>query len=301
MGSAISKGDLFDAKLVKELFNAVKGHSTLAKLSAQEPVPFNGTKEFVFSMDKDVDIVAEAGAKSNGGASVTPVTIIPIKIEYGARVSDEFLYASEEEAINMLTAWTDGFAKKAARGLDIMAMHGLNPRTKAASLIIGENSFDTNEDIAVIEYDSTDIEGNMEDAVAALGDDYDVTGWAFAKDFAAELGKLKVSGIPQYPEFRLGGKPDSFNGVAADVNGTVSVVATGETTADKLIVGDFVNAFKWGVAKNIPLEVIEYGNPDNDSVAGDLKGHNQVYLRSEMYIGWAIMDASAFAVVQVGE
>jgi len=38
-------------------------------------------------------------------------------------------------------------------------------------------------------------------------------------------------------------------------------------------------------AKEIPLEVIEYGNPDNDAEAGDLKGHNQVYLRCELYLG----------------
>ena len=34
-----------------------------------------------------------------------------------------------------------------------------------------------------------------------------------------------------------------------------------------------------------------------DAVAGDLKGHNQVYLRAEAYIGWGIMDGKAFAKV----
>ena len=40
--------------------------------------------------------MAENGAKTKGGLTVDPITIVPIKIEYGARISDEFLYASED-------------------------------------------------------------------------------------------------------------------------------------------------------------------------------------------------------------
>lgn len=115
--ATLSRGDLFSASLQKDLFNKVKGHSSLAKLSGQEPIPFNGTKVFTFSLDKEVDIVAENGAKGVGGVTVAPVSIAPIKIEYGARVSDEFMSASDEEAINILQAWADGFAKKVARGV----------------------------------------------------------------------------------------------------------------------------------------------------------------------------------------
>ena len=61
--------------------------------------------------------------------------INPIKFEYGARVSDEFLYATEEEQIDILTAFNDGFAKKVARGFDLAAMHGINPRSGTASTL----------------------------------------------------------------------------------------------------------------------------------------------------------------------
>lgn len=60
---ATTKGSLFDPSLVKDLISKVKGKSSLAKLSAQTPIPFNGLKEFVFSMDNEVDIVAEGGKK----------------------------------------------------------------------------------------------------------------------------------------------------------------------------------------------------------------------------------------------
>ncbi|MBP3891473.1 MAG: hypothetical protein J6D29_04800 [Solobacterium sp.] len=65
------------------------------------------------------------------------------------------------------------------------------------------------------------------------------------------------------------------------------------------IIGDFANAFKWGFAKQLPLEVIEYGDPDN--TGRDLKGHNEVYLRTEAYLGHAILVPAAFAAVVTGE
>ena len=45
------------------------------------------------------------------------------------------------------------------------------------------------------------------------------------------------------------------------------------------------------------LLIIEYGDPDNSGK--DLKGYNQVYLRSEIYLGWGILDADSFARVVV--
>ena len=63
---ATGRENLFDAVLVKDLMNKVKGKSSLAVLSGQTPIPFNGLKEFIFSMDNEIDIVAENGKKSEG-------------------------------------------------------------------------------------------------------------------------------------------------------------------------------------------------------------------------------------------
>lgn len=82
-----TKGTMFDPKLVNDLVTKVKGHSSIALLSKQTPVSFTGNKEFTFSLDSDIDIVAENGKKSHGGLTITPVVIAPIKFEYGARVS----------------------------------------------------------------------------------------------------------------------------------------------------------------------------------------------------------------------
>ena len=290
--ATLSKSTLFDPTLVADLINKVKGHSTLAKLCGQSAIPFNGIKEFTFTLDKEMDIVAENGAKSHGGATVAPLTIVPIKFEYGARVSDEFVNAAEEERINYLKAFNDGFAKKMGRALDIAAFQGLNPRTGEASNVVGNNCFDkavTN----TVAFDGTKADENIEDAIALLAEDTDVNGLAVNPAMRSALAAIKLqSGLKKFPELEWGGKPSMLGGIAFDANGTVSYNG-GDIRA---IVGDFQNAFKWGIAKEIPLEVIPYGDPDNSGE--DLKGHNQVYLRTEVYMGWGILDKDAFSMVE---
>ena len=288
--AVLSKGTLFDPELVTDLINKVKGKSSLAVLSKQVPVSFNGNKIFTFTLDKDVDVVAENGKKSEGGVSVEPVKIIPIKIEYGARISDEFLFAADEEKINVLKAFNEGFAKKVARGLDLMAMHGVNPRTKLASTVIGTNHFDNLVSQKVV-YTKAQVEENIESAIALVhGSNGDVSGIAMSTEMSSQLAKIKVNGVKQYPELAWGANPGTINGLPVDINTTVS---EGIDNKEKAIVGDFANMFKWGYTKEIPLEVIEFGDPDNSGK--DLKGYNQVYLRAEAYIGWGILDEKAFA------
>lgn len=293
MADVLAKGKLFNAELVTDLISKVKGKSSLAKLSRQQAIPFNGTEQFVFSMDSDIDIVAENGKKSQGGISLEPVKMVPIKVEYGARVSDEFKYASEEVKIDMLKAFNEGFAKRLARGLDLMAMHGINPRTKSESEIIGSNCFDKKV-TQTVSYTEADPDTNIEAAVGMVqGADGEVNGLAMAPAFATSLAKLKVNGVKQFPELAWGASPASLNGLNADVNSTVA-----NGGADRAIIGDFIAGFKWGYAKQIPLEIIQYGDPDN--TGKDLKGYNQIYIRCEAYLGWGILVPDSFAIVKEG-
>lgn len=289
--AVLSKGSLFAPELVTDLVSKVKGKSSLAVLTPQEPIPFNGQKEFTFTMDSEIDVVAENGQKSHGGISIAPRTILPIKVEYGARVSDEFMYAADEEKINFLKAFNDGFAKKVARGLDLMAMHGINPRTGLASAVIGTNHFDA----AVtqkVEYVAASIDDNIEAAIALVqGAGGEVNGLALAPVASAALAALKVNGQRVYPELAWGANPGNLNGVKIDINKTVSDADT--IAKDRAIVGDFANAFRWGYAKDVPMEIIEYGDPDGSG--NDLKNYNQVYLRAELFLGWAVLEPTSFA------
>lgn len=101
-----------------------------------------------------------------------------------------------------------------------------------------------------------------------------------------------TTGDPLYPEFRFGGKPSTLGSQALDTNNTVSF---GSETKDQAIVGDFANMFKWGYSKDIPLKIIEFGDPDNSG--RDLQGYNQVYIRAEVFMGWGILDANSFTRV----
>ena len=298
MGSIISKGNLFPPALTNQLIDTVRGKSSLARLSQSQPLPFNGETEFTFSLDSEVDLVAENGAKSNGGGTVATVTMQPVKVEYGMRVSDEFKYAAEEVQLQYLQTFAEGFAKKVARGLDIMAFHGVNPRTGSTASSLNDKNFDDLITNTVV-YDSSAPQDNIATAVGLVeAAEHEVTGLAMAPAFKSALASLKTadnSNAPLFPQLGWGANVNEINGLPVDANSTVSF----SSNADRAIVGNFADFFKWGIARQIPVEVIEYGNPDN-AEAGDLKGHNQIYLRGEAYIGWGILVPDAFAIVKAG-
>lgn len=293
LSTVTATGNLFPEVLVTDLISKVKGRSSLAVLSQQTPIPFNGSKEFVFSMDSEIDIVAENGKKTPGGLKLEPYIVRPIKVEYGARVSDEFLYASEEARVSILQAFNDGFAKKLAKGLDWMAMHGINPRTGTASEVIGTNHFDSKV-TQTAQFNAADPEAAIEAAVSLVqAADGEVNGLIMSTVVSSALAKLKVNGVKQFPSLAWGSNPGELNGLRAEVNNTV---AKGDV--DTAILGDFSNGFKWGYAKEVVFDMIKYGDPDN--TGKDLRGYNQVYLRAESFLGWSILLPEHFARITKG-
>lgn len=296
MATITKANAMFPEKLVSETFDKVKGHSSLAKLCGASPMPFAGIEEFIFTMDGEASIVGEGGNKPAGDADFTPKKIRPIKFIYQHRITDEFVNLSEEAQLPYLRAFSDGFAKKMARALDIAAIHGVNPYDGAESDTVGNNCF-AKAVTASITYDASAPDDNIDSAVSPIQDaDGIVTGIAMSTTFGAALGAMKTadSHVTIYPEFRFGANPAAFGGMASDVNNTI---AFGNSVI-RAIVGDFANAFKWGFAKNIPLEIIQFGDPDGQ---GDLKRTNQIVLRSEAYIGWGILDPASFALIKAGE
>lgn len=283
-------------ELVTEIFTKTKGHSAIANLCAQTPIPFSGIDVMTFAMDGEVSIVGEGGQKPAGEATHGQVTIKPLKVIYQHRVSDEFLKVTNEKQLPYLQAFADGFSAKIARAIDIMAFHGVNPATKEVSDNIGNNCFDKAISNKVT-FDAAKPDDNIDNAITPIQEaDRQVTGIAMAPKFANALGKMKTGAkenVNLYPEFRFGQTPTAFGQMPVDVNSTVSF----DTSSDRAIIGDFQNAFKWGYSEQIPMEVIQYGDPDGQ---GDLKRTNQVVLRAEAYIGWGILDTESFAIVEAG-
>lgn len=298
MTNPLNRGDLFSPDVVADLINKVKGKSSLAVLSNQSPIEFNGSEFFTFNFDKEIDVVGESQAKSPGGISVDKIVVRPYKVEYGARVSDEFLYASQAKRIDILKEFNKGYAKKLAKGFDLMAIHGINPRTGEASKIIGDNNFNDKVD-QVVAYTEANPQLNIEDAIALIdGADAETDGIALAPEVTTALSRVTLNGDPngvrRYPEFEFGRVPENLGGLRLEKNKTVSAYNN-----LKALAGDFEGSFKWGITKQIPLRVIEFGDPDN--TGRDLAGYNEVLLRSETFIGWGILDPTAFAKIVGGQ
>lgn len=291
MANILTRGEKLPTQIVEEMFNMVRGESALAKLSPNRPMPFNGITEMTFNMDHEASIVGETAAKVNGGGTFDPVVIRPVKFEYGMRVSDEFMYGTEEYRLNTLRTFAEAASRKFARGLDIAAMHGFNPYSGTASSVVGTNSLDGKVTNYVV-YSASTPDANVDAAIAQIDAVGAVAnGLAIDPTMRSAIAGLTSNNGRKYPEFAWGGAPDTLGKMTLAVNSTVAVGNVAHA-----YVGDF-SGFRWGYAKEIPLEVIEFGNPDNDANAGDLKGHNEVYLRSEVYIGWGILAPSFFSKI----
>lgn len=294
--NAMKAGTLFKPELVTELISKVQGKSVLAKLSAQTPIPFNGVEQFIFNLEGNAQIVGEGEQKLGNKAKLTSKVIKPLKFVYQARITDEFQYASEEKRMNFLSAYMDGFAKKIAEAFDLAALHGLEPKTMTDATFRATNSFDGVINGSIVTYDETKIDENLESAVQQVtARGCEVNGIALSPAAGQALAKVKVNGVVQYPEFRFGQNPDSFYGMKSDINKNLTVTG-GTAETDHAIVGDFQNRFKWGYSENIPMEIIEYGDPDG--AGRDLKAYNEICLRAEAFIGWGILDEDAFARVK---
>ena len=294
--NALKSGTLFKPELVKELFSKVQGKSVLAKLANQTPIPFNGTEQFVFNLEGNAQIVGEGSLKGAGKAVFESKVIKPLKFVYQARITDEFMKASEEKQIEYMSGFAEGFAKKIAEAFDIAALHGLEPKTLTAASFKPTNSFDGLITDNLVTYEEGKIDDNIDTAVQlVVTKGGEVTGVALSPVAGQALAKVKVNGVAQYPEFRFGQNPDSFYGMKSDVNKNLTI-ASENAEKNHVIVGDFENRFKWGYAENMPLEIIQYGDPDG--TGRDLKAYNEICLRAEAYIGWGILDTAAFARVK---
>lgn len=294
--TAMKQGTLFSPELVTEIMSKVQGRSTLAKLSNQQPIPFNGTEQFIFNLEGNAQIVGEGGLKGAGKAVITSKVIKPLKFVYQARITDEFKYASDEKKLNFLKHYADGFAKKIAEAFDIAAIHGLEPKSLEDASFKSTNSFDGLVTGNVVPFNAASIDENIDSAVQAIvATDNEVTGIAMSPVAGQAMSKIKVKDVVQYPEFRFGQRPNNFFNMDLDINKTLTIKG-GTAKKNHAIVGDFQNRFKWGYAENIPMEIIEYGDPDG--TGRDLKAYNEILLRTEAFIGWGILDEKAFARVE---
>lgn len=270
----------------------------LSKLAPQDPeIKVGSTDHFTFTATPKAELVGEGANKASADGTPSKVTVKTYKVQITYRFSDELMYADEDYQAGVVEGLVGNIATALSRALDLLAIHGINPATGVVSASVANYFTKAGNGVSIVT-DTADAAADIESAAEDLQTaGYVATGIAFDPAFAGSLARTKDQDQrPLYPELGLGFNFDVFQGLAAASSDTVSgrQELAAEDVTVKAIMGDF-NAFKWGVAREVPLETIEYGDPDG---AGDLKRTNEIAIRAESVLGFAIFDGAAFSVIK---
>lgn len=268
----------------------------LAKLAVEAPdIKVGKTDHFVFTGTPKAELVGEGANKSSADDKPTKATVNTYKVQVTYRFSDEVQYEDEDYQTQLIDGLVKNISIALSRALDLVAIHGINPKTgEVSSSVVNYFAKAGNKVARVVatEKPNEDIEA----AAAKLQEaGYTATGVGFDPAFAGELARVtNANGVKLYPELGLGFNVDNFQGLMAASSDTVSGRQEITKPRVKGIMGDF-RAFKWGVARYVGLKLIEAGDPDG---AGDLNRTNEVAIRAESIFGYAIFDEKAFSLVE---
>lgn len=282
-----------------EMITTTKTLSTVAKLSNQEPMRFGEIDFISFTDTVRAEFVEESGDKASTTAGWSKVTAVPHKAQVTIRTSNEFLWGSEDYQIGVISQLAQAGATALSRALDLGLYHRINPHTGNTVNTWTNYLTATTKTVTSGEADA---DADIHQAAGlVIADNFQVTGLALDPKESWKLGQLqnlsagKPNGQPRYPQIGLGGDITSFLGLPTAVGSTVSGLP--EASADtkvRAIVGDFADGIRWGVQRELPLELIPYGDPDGQ---GDLKRKNQVALRLELVYAWYVL-TDRFAIVK---
>lgn len=270
----------------------------IGRLAPDDPeIKVGATDFFTFTSTPKAELVGEGANKSSEDGTPSKVTSKTYKVQLTYRFSDEVRYADEEYRIRLMEALSGRIATGISRAVDLVAIHGINPKTGSSAVSVTDYITKAGNGTTVNSNSSALIEDLEKSAAALQGNGYAATGIALDPVYAGVLARARKSNGDQYfPELGLGFNIDRLAGLQAAVSNTVSGTAEGVASNTGLgaIMGDW-NAFKWGIGANIPLHLIEYGDPDG---AGDLQRTNEIAIRAEVIFGFAILDDKAFALIK---
>lgn len=275
--------------------------SVVSRLSGADPMRFGNVDYLVFNDVPKAEFVEENGEKSSTSGSFTSVTAVPHKAQVTMRFSEEVKWADEDYQLGVLQTLADSGSTALARALDFGVIHAINPLT--GSKVAGWSNYIGASNNAVTADAKTDADDQFRNAVGLLINQdkpVTVTGAAFDSSFAWDLASLKVkdgSGATsqlRYPQLGFGTDITSFMGLPAAQSNTVSGRPEAKDTQLRAIVGDWTNGLRWGVQRNIPVTLLDSGDPDGQ---GDLARKNQIALRLEIVYGWYVF-TDRFALVK---
>ena len=272
----------------------IKNGSAVATLSTPIPMTFGEGESWTFDIG-EAEYVPEGGNK--GASTVTPTSkpMKPFKFHKTLRFSEEVLWADEDRQLEVVDQILELVQPALSRALDFGVFHEINPTGGAVVAAMNGGLTDTTN---LVEYAAADKPYVSLDAADALvlADGFMPRDIALAPTYASKFSGLRGTNSEQklYPDFRLGTEVSDLDGHRASVSNTVS--GAGVIAVDTKVlafVGNF-DAIRWGIQKQIGLELIKYGDPDG---GGDLKRKNEVAFRAEVVYGWGVADLNAFAKI----
>lgn len=283
-----------------KIIEKAKSTSTVAKLSEAEPMLFGNANFVKFNDTVKAEFVEESGGKSSTTAAWEKVTAVPHKSVVTIRVTDEFMWTDEARQAQIIDRdVVPAMTRALARALDLGLYHRINPLTGNA-VSTWTNYLTATENVVTAGKAEADADIRAA-AGLVIGNDAAVNGLALDPKQAWALGELQgklangnPSGVQRYPAIGLGTDIESFLGLNTAVGNTVSGMPEAKDTGVRAIVGDFRDGIRWGIQKELPLELIPYGDPDGQ---GDLKRKNQVALRIELVYAWYVL-TDRFAIVK---
>lgn len=275
--------------------------STIAKLSGSEPQRFGETEYITFNEFPKAEFVEEGAQKASTKGGFGSVKSKPRKAQVTMRFNEEVQWASEDYQLSIMSDLAGAGQIALARALDLGLYHRINPLTGA--VMTGWDNYVT-KTTKRVEIATADADADLRAAVGLLlnqDTSWGVNGIAIDPRFAWALAELQTknadgspSGTQRYPNLGFGTDVTSFLGINTAQGNTVSGTPEATDTNVRAIVGDFQNGIRWGVQRELPVELIRFGDPDGQ---GDLKRNNQIALRLELVYGMYAFE-DRFAVVE---
>lgn len=299
MAVLATSGITLPTNIAEGMWKKAQTGSAIAALSNSVPQQFGSETIVTLTGRPRAELVAEGADKGDTNATFGTKTATPHKFQVTMRFNEEVQWADEEYQLSVLSTLADEGGQALSRALDLGGFHGINPRagTVASSIVSGDRIASTTNSVEITTATLTTPDLVIEQAAGlVIADGYIPDGIAFDPTYSWTVATARYAdGRKKYPELGFGANVTSFEGLPAFSSTTVSGLPEASANSNiKAIVGQW-DAFRWGVQKDIPVELIRYGDPDG---LGDLKRKNQVALRLEVVYAWAVMDLDAFATVK---
>ena len=289
---------LMPRNIADGMIKGSKTDSVVAKLSNREPMRFGEVDYITFNDFPKMEYVGEGQDKASQTTSFGAVTAKPHKGQVTLRFNEEVQWADEDYQLGILREVAAAGQVALSRGLDLGLLHRVNPLP--GTVMTNVDSYVT-ATTNVVTQGTAEADADVRAAVGLLvNSSKSVNGIAIDPKFAWSLAGLQQlsggqpTGTPRYPSLGFGTNITDFMGISAAQGDTVSGMPEAADTKVRAILGDFQNGIRWGVQRELPVEIIRFGDPDGQ---GDLKRKNQVALRLEIVYGWYVF-ADRFSLIK---